>query len=130
MPDKSIHKTIARVLVVDDDPEIASMLARALARHGFSVETTDSGDRALELMNMEPFDAAIVDLVMPDCDGMELASALHRCAPAMPIAMCTGFQNSPLVGAAERTRLTVFRKPVEIREIVEFLDAELRIHRD
>jgi two-component system response regulator MprA len=123
-------RTTSRILVVDDDHEIATMLARALTRHGFTVHTTDSAEQALKQMRAEPFDAAIVDLVMPERDGMAVAAALSAYSPGLPIAILTGFKHSPLVTDAERSRLTVLSKPFEIAEILGFLESALDLSGD
>ena len=114
-----------RVLVVDDDPEIATMLARALARRGFSVETTSSPDEALERAARTPYDAALLDLVMPGQDGRALADGLRERIPGLPIGLLTGYTHSPLLAATERSGMKVFIKPVVIHEVVEFLQKEI-----
>ncbi len=59
-------KDASRILVVDDDPGIGTMLTRALERHGYEVDATTSADEALEMAESANYDAAIVDLVMPE----------------------------------------------------------------
>ena len=90
-----------RVLVVDDDPDIATMLVRALSRRGFVMETAASADEALERIAKSRFDAALVDLVMPGRDGKDLAAALRERVPGLPIGLLTGYTRSPLLAAAE-----------------------------
>lgn len=114
-----------RILVVDDDPEIGQMLAKALARHGFLVEAVTSGDAALERAETTAFDAALVDLVMPGRDGADLSSTLRRRFPGLPIGLLTGYSNSPLIPAFQRSGMAVFKKPVLIQELVDFLQREL-----
>jgi CheY-like chemotaxis protein len=114
-----------RVLVVDDDPDIATMLVRALSRRGFVMETAASADEALERIAKSRFDAALVDLVMPGRDGKDLAAALRERVPGLPIGLLTGYTRSPLLAAAERSGVAVFIKPVVIHEIEEFLKREI-----
>jgi CheY-like chemotaxis protein len=114
-----------RILVVDDDPAVAEMMARALARRGYQVETTDSADEAVAKFAAQPYDAAVLDLVMPDRDGIELARALRARAPGLPVAILTGYVHSPLLAENERPRLTVFKKPVVVQEVIDFLASEL-----
>ncbi len=70
-----------RVLVIDDEPDIAALLADRLGRDGFTVSTATSGRRALDLAARQPFDAAVTDLRMPDMDGAALAEALAARRP-------------------------------------------------
>ena len=119
-------KSDPRILIVDDDEATATMLRRSLARHGFVVDAVGSGADALSRAAENSYDAAILDLVMPDQDGAELAVALRGQAPGLPIALLTGYARSPLLaGAAGRPGTAVFSKPVAIQEIVDFLRAEI-----
>jgi len=118
-------KPAPRILVVDDEPEIATMLARALTPRGFVVETALSAEEALRLAATETFDAALVDLVMPGRDGKDLAAALRERIPGIPIGLLTGYTRTPLRAAAERSGVAVFIKPVVIHEIEEFLKKEI-----
>ena len=117
--------TPLRVLIVDDDPEIARMLARSLSRRGFQIDCTRSADEALAQAGKTPYDAAILDLVMPGRDGAELSSALRSRIPGLVVAFLTGYANSPLVEQARRGGAAVFSKPVAVHEIVDFLEAQL-----
>jgi len=120
-------KEAARILIVDDDPEITRMLARSLSRLGYVVEATSSPEEAVSRSETTPFDAAVLDLVMPGRDGVDLAAALRSRTPGMPIALLTGYARSPLIKAAERQPGTaVFAKPVAIADLADFLQTEIR----
>jgi len=122
------HRTMKpgpRILVVDDDPSIAEMLARAFSRRGYRVDAVQSVDEALERFGEAPHDAAVLDLVMPERDGMDLARHLRSQSPGLPIAILTGYVHSPLLPKEQRGGLALFKKPVVIQEVVDFLDAEL-----
>ncbi|HVO11421.1 MAG TPA: response regulator [Vicinamibacteria bacterium] len=114
-----------RILVVDDDPAIGQMLTRALARHGFAVDATTSADEALERCGQGSYDAALVDLVMPGRDGADLSSTLRQLFPGLPIGLLTGYSHSPLIPAFEKSGMAVFKKPVLIQDLVEFLQREI-----
>jgi len=115
-----------RILVVDDDPEITSMLSRALARRGYVIDATSSAEDALERTTTTSYAAAVVDLVMPGRDGVDLAAALRLLRPGLPIALLTGYSHSPLIETARRQPATaVFMKPVSIADLTDFLEAEI-----
>jgi CheY-like chemotaxis protein len=118
-------KIDARVLVVDDDPGIGQMLSRALSRHGFRVEAVTSAEEALERAAAGPLDAALVDLVMPGRDGADLAQQLRRLFPGLPIGLLTGYSHSPLIPSVEKSGMAVFRKPILIQDLLEFLQREI-----
>ena len=119
-------KANPRILVVDDDPGIGQMLARALARHGFEVDATTSADEAIEKAESASYDAALVDLVMPDYNGADLSATLRRRYPGLPIGLMTGYSNSPLIPQFEKSGMAVFKKPLLIQDLVDFLEGELK----
>ena len=114
-----------RILVVDDDPGIGQMLTKALVRHGYQVDATTSADDALAKTESARYDAALVDLVMPGRDGADLSSTLRRRFPGLPIGLLTGYAHSPLIPSFEKSGMAVFKKPVLIQDLVEFLQREL-----
>jgi len=119
-------KRPARILIVDDDPEIGKMLSRSLSRHGYQVETFGSTEEALARAEGTPYDAALVDLVMPGRDGADLAESLRRLLPGLPIAILTGYTHSPLIPRPEKSGMAVFTKPVIIQDLLEFLETEVK----
>jgi len=101
------------------------MLTRSLARHGFEVDALTSAEEALGKAEATPYDAAVVDLVMPGMDGAGLAQELRRRTPGLPIGLLTGYTHSPLIPDEVPSGTRVFTKPVIIQELVDFLKAEL-----
>ncbi len=114
-----------RILVVDDDPSIAEMMRRALLRRGYRAEAVLSPEEALRRFREEPCDAAVLDLVMPERDGMDVARVLREQRPGLPIAILTGYVHSPLIPPVDQSTMAVFKKPVVIQDVVDFLDAAL-----
>ena len=114
-----------RILVVDDDAGIGQMLTKALARHGFVVDAVMSAEEALQRIEGSSYDAAFVDLVMPGRDGADLSELLRRRLPGLPIGILTGYTNSPLIPSFERSGMAVFKKPVLIEDLVDFLQREI-----
>jgi two-component system response regulator MprA len=78
----------ARVLVVDDDPRMLSMMRRVLEVDGYSVAIADNGDAALDILRCEPVDLLILDVMMPGADGFEVCRRVRR-ESGMPILMLT-----------------------------------------
>jgi len=81
----------ARILVVDDDPEIVNLFAYALRRAGYQVEGVLDGRAALERARQVPPDLILLDVMMPGIDGYEVARQLRAEAAtaAIPIVMLT-----------------------------------------
>lgn len=67
-----------RVLVIEDDPQIASFVTTGLKQAGFAVDHVADGAAGLELALTEPYDAAVVDLMLPERNGLSLIEELRR----------------------------------------------------
>jgi DNA-binding response OmpR family regulator len=67
-----------RILVVDDEADVREVVQLNLGREGFDVATAPDGESALELLRQGTFEAAIVDVMMPGMDGLELCRAIRR----------------------------------------------------
>ena len=74
-----------RLLVVEDDPAIASFLVKGLTEAGFAVDHAGSGGAALEMASREPYDVAVVDLMLPGLDGLALIEELRRRRIKVPV---------------------------------------------
>ena len=80
-----------RILLAEDDESMRTYLTRALERVGFTVISVDRGTAALPLLEAEPFDLLLTDIVMPELDGIELAQRAATIAPGMRVMFITGF---------------------------------------
>ena len=78
-----------RLLVVEDDPTIAEPLARALRRDGYDVDVRADGASALARANRGDVDMVLLDLGLPDVDGMDVCRRLRAESPGLPILMLT-----------------------------------------
>lgn len=81
---------MSRILVVDDEDPFRSTLAEALATLGHVVMEARNGSEALRLAAVEPPDLALVDIIMPDKEGLETISTLRRDRPELPIIAMSG----------------------------------------
>jgi two-component system OmpR family response regulator len=74
-----------RVLVVEDDRTIADFVSDGLKREGFAVDVAADGVQGLEMAQAQPYDAAVVDVMLPRLDGLSLVAALRRARIAIPV---------------------------------------------
>lgn len=74
-----------RILVVEDDPKIASFVAGGLKQHGYAVDLAKNGDDALALGTVTAYDAAIVDIMLPGLDGLSLVRRLRAKGSHLPV---------------------------------------------
>jgi two-component system, OmpR family, response regulator len=74
-----------RVLVVEDDRKILDFIAKGLKQAGFAVDQCGNGEDGLSLALNEPYDAAIIDLMLPKLDGLSLIRKMRLCKIATPV---------------------------------------------
>ena len=116
----------ARILIVEDEPRIAEVLERYLKAEGFAVERAADGRRALELWRAANPDLILLDLMLPDVDGFEVARAVRRTSD-VPILMVTARaeETDRLVGLGLGADDYIV-KPFSPREVVARVRAVLR----
>jgi two-component system, OmpR family, KDP operon response regulator KdpE len=115
-----------RVLVVDDEPQIVRALKVVLREAGFEAVPAENVSQALDLAAVRPPEAAIVDLVLPDGDGIELTRRLREWS-AMPILVLSAVgEEEQKVRALEAGADDYITKPFGNRELVARLNAALR----
>ena len=83
--------TKARLLVVDDNPDERDMMQRRLGKLGYEVAVAEGGEQALTMIAAIPYDLVILDVTMPDIDGMEVLRRLRatHSAEQLPVIMVT-----------------------------------------
>jgi len=77
------------LLLIEDDAVLSNGLSYALQQSGYTISTTDSGSYALQLLNAEDFDLIILDLGLPDMDGMEILRQIRHKKIAVPVIILT-----------------------------------------
>jgi two-component system, OmpR family, phosphate regulon response regulator OmpR len=117
---------VERILLVEDDPRLAEMLLEYLGQAGFGVTVASLGATALERLNEAQYDAVILDLMLPDMDGLEVCRRL-RAQGDTPVLMLTarGDAIDRIVGL-ELGADDYLPKPFEPRELLARLRAIVR----
>ncbi len=82
--------TNARILVIDDDPAICLLMRKLLSRRGYDVVATADAQHGLALLEREPIDLLITDVVMPDADGFEILQSVQKKHPSLPVMVISG----------------------------------------
>ena len=107
-----------RILLAEDDDSMRVYLARALERTGYHVVAVDNGASALPLLQSEPFDLLLTDIVMPEMDGIELAQKAAEIAPDIRVMFITGFAAVALKAGRKTPDAKVLSKPFHLRDLV------------
>src|SRR6201990_3014778 len=117
---------VERILLVEDDPRLADMLVEYLGQAGFSVMHSSLGPAALEKLDAAAYDAVVLDLMLPDMDGLDVCRQL-RARYETPVLMLTarGDAVDRIVGL-ELGADDYLPKPFEPRELVARVRAILR----
>ena len=109
---------ITKLLLVDDEVEFLLSTAAALGRRALEVTTVLSGREALEQLDAESFDVAVVDLKMPGMTGDVLAREMKQRRPKMPVILLTAYGDSQLVGQLSKDGVYYYlRKPCDIETL-------------
>jgi CheY-like chemotaxis protein len=111
-----------RVLVVDDEPSVRTVLERILRANGFEVTTADGGAKALELAQSESFDLILLDVMMPGVDGQEVCARLKASTStaSIPIIFVSALDDSATRAECMALGAVDFiTKPVRVADLVE-----------
>ncbi|WP_051378365.1 MULTISPECIES: response regulator [Derxia] len=122
-----MNDTPARLLVVDDEPDLRAMLQRFLGGHGHEVRTAADAAQMDRLLLRERFDLLVLDLMLPDEDGLAICRRLRAAGETLPILMLTarGEAIDRIVGL-EMGADDYLPKPFNPRELLARVNAMLR----
>lgn len=126
-PAPAVPTATAKIVVIDDDPEMLQLVQLIAAENGYTVATAASGAAGLRLaMEGEP-DLIILDLMLPDIGGIEVCRRLRLSGVKATVMMVSCLQQSEdVVIGLEVGADDYLRKPFEVRELVARINARLR----
>lgn len=117
---------MGKVLVVDDDMNQGRALALGLRLEGFEVRTATNAEAALSLLAAEPAELAIVDLMLPGMNGMELSRQLRALHPELRVILSSAYHLSERQLVRSDCGVIAFLpKPYDLPELTAFLRAKL-----
>jgi len=120
------NKDISRVLVVDDDPEICSLLKDYLEQHKLGVDTVLSGSALFNLYPKLDFDIIILDIMMPGDDGFEVCRKIRQHSQVPIIMLTAGSDETDRIIGLELGADDYMSKPFNPRELLARIKAVLR----
>lgn len=91
MGNEKEHKTIGRLLIIDDEKLICESLKLLFSRKGLEVSTAMAGEEALSFLKAQTTDLVILDFNLPDMDGLDVLAGIKKINPGIPVIFMTGY---------------------------------------
>ncbi len=113
----------ANILLVDDEEEFLKVLSQRLEGRGMKVDTSTTGEAAIEKTKAKGFDAIVLDLAMPGVDGMETLKRIKSENPDLQIIMLTGHASVDKgVEAIKEGAVDFMEKPVDLNKLLKKIE--------
>jgi DNA-binding response OmpR family regulator len=114
------------LLIVDDNPNEMNSLAIGLRLEGFEAKGVSCGAAALQAMSEKKYDAVLIDLMMPEMNGLQLARAIRAAHPEVTTILMSAYHLSPIqLARAETGAVGFVPKPFRFDELVGFVRAKI-----
>jgi two-component system OmpR family response regulator len=108
------------LLLVDDEIEFVETLSKRLIKRGFKTTFVTNGKDALEKIRTEQYDVAIVDVRMPDMDGITLLGEIKKIKPLVEVLLLTGYASVQSgIEGMKKGAFDYIMKPADIDELVK-----------
>lgn len=117
----------ARVLVVDDEPNVCASLSAVLEDEDCVVDTADDGEKCLQQLERKTYDVVLLDVWLPGRDGIEVLEEIRRGRPGQYVVMISGHGNiETAIRAIKRGAFDFIEKPLELDKVILVLEHALR----
>jgi DNA-binding NtrC family response regulator len=110
-----------RIMIVDDDQDLAESLAELLGIHGYTVDIACNGQEAVERVRNDDFDLTFMDVRMPVMNGVDSFFEIRKMKPSAKVVMMTGFKEPMVSKALENGALGLLNKPFQLDDMLEKL---------
>lgn len=107
-----------RVLIVDDEKQLARAFEKKLSKEGYKVASASTGKEAITLVKEQPFDVCVLDIRLPDINGVELLDKLKELDPSMEVVMLTGHASvDTAIQSMKQGAYDYLSKPCKLSEL-------------
>ncbi|MBN1591214.1 MAG: response regulator [Pirellulales bacterium] len=120
-----------RILIVDDEEDLAFTMAERLILRGFRCEAMTNGIDALKALSEEHFDVLVLDVKMPGIDGLQMMTEIRQTHPDLPVILITGHGSA--ADAERGMRAGAFdyiMKPIDIERVIQMIHASTGAKKD
>jgi Response regulator containing CheY-like receiver, AAA-type ATPase, and DNA-binding domains len=115
-----------RILIIDDEINICTLLSKFLSKHGFKVDSTMTGAQALKMIKEEPYDLILCDYRLKDTDGAKLLNDIHQISPQTVVIIITGYTDVRIaVEMVKNGAYDYISKPLYPDEILNLVNKAL-----
>lgn len=130
MKNGGMGNAIARILIVDDDPDLTNYLSLDLKNRGYETVVAGTSVQALSCLRDKPFDLVVLDVILPDRSGIDTLREIKSLHPSLPILMLSGREEvSTVVSAMKEGASDYLAKPAETAVLARKLEHLLNLKR-
>ena len=117
----------ARILIVDDDESIRKVIATILEEEGYNVESVETAKKGIEKSESSFYNLALIDIHLPDMEGIELLAKMHETKPRMRKIIITGYPTlENAVAAVNKGADAYILKPFDVEKILATIRDQLQ----
>lgn len=115
-----------RILIIDDDVHVGSVFGDLLRKHGYAVQAMLSGEEGLRAIRADRPDVILLDVTMPDWDGLEVLEAIQHVDRSIPVIMVTATTDEQVCREAmRRGAYSWLNKPIDLAVLERFVTLAL-----
>ncbi len=117
------------ILIVDDDPTFLELMKERFSQNGFNALCCKTAEEAVKTINSHPLDCAILDLVLPDKNGIDILEYLKNSSPECPAIILTGYGSIDIaVKAMKRGAYDFLTKPISFEDLLQRIERALEFY--
>ncbi len=116
-----------KVLIVDDEPNVCQFLSEFLSYKGFDTQIVYSGHEAIENLNHDNYDIILLDLIMPEMNGLETLEQMNQMKITIPVIIVTGVKDKKVADDAIKLGAVDFiPKPIDLDRLEQSLIVNIK----
>lgn len=114
----------AKVLIVDDEKDFLDIMAERMRARNLDVSTATSAENALKMLRKEPYDAVIMDFLMPEMDGFKALKLFKETLPDLQIILLTAnVREDDCIEAKRLGAMDIIEKPADLNLLAQKIEA-------
>ncbi|MEM3384165.1 MAG: response regulator [Nitrososphaeria archaeon] len=122
-----MERSKKRILIIDDDKYVQQVFTRILEKQGYIIECAETGQEAIEKFQNQKYDIALIDVKLPDINGVDLISKMHTMHPEIIKIAITGFPSlEDSTKLIDRGACAYIVKPIKPEELIQIISEKLR----